>query len=122
MVEGGIVPEAGWLVAGGGEEGGVLLVRDGKYGHAEGGERHAMRRAFVRAAVVVAHGERTGRDEDGLYLVDWSRHGAIIHASRCVSRAHYADLSRPSNGGVISPSVVSERGTIQSSSTAPASP
>jgi hypothetical protein len=41
-----------------------------------------MRRAFVRAAVVVAHGERTGRDEDGLDLVDWSRHGAIIASER----------------------------------------
>jgi hypothetical protein len=79
MVERGIVPEAGRLVAGGGEEGRVLLVRDGKYGHEKGGEHHAMRRAFVIAAVVVAHDERTGWDEDSFDLVDWIHHGAIVH-------------------------------------------
>src|SRR3990172_417115 len=86
MVEGGIVPESRWLVAGGGEEGGVLLVRDGKHRHSERRQRQAMRRAFVGTPGVIAHRECARRDEDGLNLLASTRHKAIVHAPANASR------------------------------------
>src|SRR6266540_5329179 len=70
MVERGIIPEARRLVTGGGEEVGVLAVRYGNHGHVERRQRYAMRRAFIRAAVVVAQRERACRNENGLCPAD----------------------------------------------------